>query len=213
MVPDILPISSILPLWDVILTGQRCVVLFIALAILVNMRPHIMAASPDTCVMMFSNLPHIDVPTCTRVAQSLLNVTPHSITLHAVPPEMGNAEEVEEGGAGARPQVGDTVMVLSASDSATKPTVGKTGRLLEDDNSGRPFKVEFSDGEKWWFKEGELQKQKDRKSNAASKPCSTSGDPSAAIVVSGAGGKCADTVNGTYTQERMHNGNSTVLAN
>ena len=25
-------------------------------------------------------------------------------------------------------------------------------------------------------------------------------------MVSGAGGRCADTVNGTYTQERMHNG-------
>jgi hypothetical protein len=59
---------------------------------------------------------------------------------------------------GARPQVGATVLVLSASDSSTRPYVGQTGRLLEDDDSGRPFKVEFDDGNTWWFKDGELQK-------------------------------------------------------
>jgi hypothetical protein len=64
----------------------------------------------------------------------------------------------DDSGAGARPRVGATVMVLSASDSSTRPYVGQTGRLLEDDDSGRPFKVEFDDGNEWWFKEGELQK-------------------------------------------------------
>jgi hypothetical protein len=50
------------------------------------------------------------------------------------------------------------VLVLSASDSSTRSYVGQTGRLLEDDKTGRPFKVEFGDGNEWWFKEGELQK-------------------------------------------------------
>ncbi|KOO26944.1 gtp-binding protein [Chrysochromulina tobinii] len=65
---------------------------------------------------------------------------------------------VGDDSAGGRPQVGATVLVLSASDSSTRSYVGQTGRLLEDDKSGRPFKVEFGDGNKWWFKEGELQK-------------------------------------------------------
>jgi len=65
---------------------------------------------------------------------------------------------VGDDSAGGRPQVGATVLVLSASDSSTRSYVGQTGRLLEDDKSGRPFKVEFDDGNKWWFKEGELQK-------------------------------------------------------
>jgi len=65
---------------------------------------------------------------------------------------------VGDDSAGGRPQVGATVLVLSASDSSTRSYVGQTGRLLEDDKTGRPFKVEFGDGNKWWFKEGELQK-------------------------------------------------------
>ena len=65
---------------------------------------------------------------------------------------------VGDDSAGGRPQVGATVLVLSASDSSTRSYVGQTGRLLEDDKSGRPFKVEFDDGNTWWFKEGELQK-------------------------------------------------------
>lgn len=59
-------------------------------------------------------------------------------------------------------EVGVTVLVLSASDSSTGPYVGQTGRLLADDKSGRPFKVEFRDGTTCWFKEGELQKVADK---------------------------------------------------
>ena len=69
----------------------------------------------------------------------------------------GSSDVQYGSGAGARPQLSATVLVLSASDSSTRPYVGQTGRLLEDDKSGRPFKVEFGDGQKWWFKEGEIQ--------------------------------------------------------
>jgi hypothetical protein len=36
--------------------------------------------------------------------------------------------------------------------------VGATGRLVEDDQSRRPFKVEFDDGQELWFRESELER-------------------------------------------------------
>ena len=58
-----------------------------------------------------------------------------------------------------RLHVGAAVRVLSASDGATRPYVGETGRLVEDDQSDRPFKVAFDcDGEELWFMESELER-------------------------------------------------------
>ena len=57
-----------------------------------------------------------------------------------------------------RLHVSDTVLVLSASDRETRPYVGATGRLVEDDQSRRPFKVEFDDGQELWFRESELER-------------------------------------------------------
>ena len=57
-----------------------------------------------------------------------------------------------------RLHVGDAVLVLSASDRETREYVGATGQLVEDDQSRRPFRVEFDDGQDWWFRESELER-------------------------------------------------------
>ncbi len=62
---------------------------------------------------------------------------------------------------------GVTVLVLSASDLSAGPYVGQKGRLVEDDKSVRPFKVEFHDGTVCWFNEGELQKVADEETARA----------------------------------------------
>ena len=52
--------------------------------------------------------------------------------------------------------VGSQVRVISSSDGATEPYVGKGGTLIEDDGSSRPFKVSLPDGQTYWFKKGEI---------------------------------------------------------
>ena len=52
--------------------------------------------------------------------------------------------------------VGARVKILSASDSSTTPYVGQDGDLVEDDGSGRPYRVTFADGKKWWFRKSEV---------------------------------------------------------
>jgi hypothetical protein len=58
----------------------------------------------------------------------------------------------------SRLHVGAVVRVLSASDQETSPYVGETGRLVEDDQSDRPFKVKFDGGQELWFMESELER-------------------------------------------------------
>ena len=52
--------------------------------------------------------------------------------------------------------VGARVKILSASDSSTTPYVGQDGDLVEDDGTDRPYRVQFADGEKWWFRKDEV---------------------------------------------------------
>ena len=58
-----------------------------------------------------------------------------------------------------RLHVGAAVRVLSASDLETSPYVGLEGRIVDqDDQSERPFKVKFDDGQELWFRESELER-------------------------------------------------------
>lgn len=55
-----------------------------------------------------------------------------------------------------RPEEGDKVKIIGASDDVCEPYKGQIGQLVEDDHTGRPFKILFDDGKTWWFKDGEV---------------------------------------------------------
>jgi len=67
-------------------------------------------------------------------------------------------EDEEEEDDDDAPSVGDRVRIIDASDEETGPFVGRTGRLLEDDGTCRPYLVEISgDSTNYWFCRGELE--------------------------------------------------------
>lgn len=40
-------------------------------------------------------------------------------------------------------------------------TLGMVGTLIEDEADYQPYRVEFPDGESWWYFEGELEEVED----------------------------------------------------
>ena len=66
-------------------------------------------------------------------------------------------EEEEEEDDGTRPAVGDRVRIINSSDTPTRPYVGQTGVMVNDDRSERPLEVRFDDGQQWWFRANEVR--------------------------------------------------------
>ena len=97
-----------------------------------------------------------------RVKETLSSVEAlqtHLAELSALDEEAGEAVGRR---VGERPQVGDTVLVLSSRDDEASRFVGMAGRLEEDDGSSQPFLVLFPSGgdyenQTWWFYEGEIE--------------------------------------------------------
>ena len=56
-----------------------------------------------------------------------------------------------------RPDVRDTVLILSSQDTDSQPYIGQTGQIICDRGSGLPFRVRFSNGWRLWFREHEVQ--------------------------------------------------------
>eukprot|EP00298_Acanthocystis_sp_HF-20_P003958 c14305_g1_i2.p1 GENE.c14305_g1_i2~~c14305_g1_i2.p1 ORF type:complete len:262 (-),score=121.82 c14305_g1_i2:26-811(-) len=82
-----MPLDAIFELWDVIIPGPRCLLLFFGISVLISFRDKIINSDFDECIVIFSNFPAIDVKACTKKANQLFSETPHSITSHSTPPE------------------------------------------------------------------------------------------------------------------------------
>lgn len=56
-----------------------------------------------------------------------------------------------------RPIVGDTVKIVRDEDIEPRGMVGRVGRILMDDESGTPYRVQFDDGSTSWFYESDVE--------------------------------------------------------
>ncbi|XP_046918189.2 LOW QUALITY PROTEIN: TBC domain-containing protein kinase-like protein [Dermatophagoides farinae] len=80
MFTHILPLYQIFQLWDTLILGNESFPLFIGLAILHQLRDRILDFTFNDCILIFSDLPQIDIDRCVRNSIKFFCSTPKSIS-------------------------------------------------------------------------------------------------------------------------------------
>ncbi|CAM2700891.1 unnamed protein product [Rotaria socialis] len=77
---DVFPLNKIFHLWDMLLLGGSPFPLCIGVAILSQLRPFLLKADFNECILLFSELPEIDIERCIRDSIDIFATTPRSCT-------------------------------------------------------------------------------------------------------------------------------------
>eukprot|EP00026_Physarum_polycephalum_P002277 Phypoly_transcript_02283.p1 GENE.Phypoly_transcript_02283~~Phypoly_transcript_02283.p1 ORF type:complete len:920 (+),score=171.63 Phypoly_transcript_02283:56-2815(+) len=100
----IFPLDRVYPLWDALLQGPSPLPLFIAAAIIIQLRTLLLTLDFNNAILLFSNLPSIDIGECIKEAQAMFEKTPMSASLSSytkdgkhwwekpIPPKMARKE-------------------------------------------------------------------------------------------------------------------------
>lgn len=88
MFTHVFPLHKIFHLWDTLLLGNSSFPFCIGVAILQQLRDRLLANGFNECILLFSDLPEIDIERCVRESVNLFCWTPKSATYrqHAQPP-------------------------------------------------------------------------------------------------------------------------------
>ncbi|XP_078532731.1 TBC domain-containing protein kinase-like protein isoform X1 [Lissotriton helveticus] len=92
MFTHVFPLHKIFHLWDTLLLGNSSFPFCIGVAILQQLRDRLLANGFNECILLFSDLPEIDIERCVRESINLFCWTPKSATFrqHAQPPKQGS---------------------------------------------------------------------------------------------------------------------------
>ncbi|XP_043516498.1 TBC domain-containing protein kinase-like protein isoform X2 [Frieseomelitta varia] len=77
---DVFPLHKILHLWDKLLLGDSSFPLLVGLAILKQLRDSLLTSGFNECILLFSDLPEIDIELCVKDSMMMYQNTPPSIT-------------------------------------------------------------------------------------------------------------------------------------
>ncbi|NXD68419.1 TBCK protein, partial [Eolophus roseicapillus] len=92
MFTHVFPLHKIFHLWDTLLLGNSSFPFCIGVAILQQLRDRLLANGFNECILLFSDLPEIDIERCVRESINLFRWTPKSATYrqYAQPPRQGS---------------------------------------------------------------------------------------------------------------------------
>lgn len=77
---DVFPLHKILHLWDKLLLGDSSFPLHVGLSILSQLRDTLLSSGFNECILLFSDLPEVDIELCVSSSIKTYNETPKSIT-------------------------------------------------------------------------------------------------------------------------------------
>eukprot|EP00095_Tigriopus_kingsejongensis_P010865 snap_masked-scaffold864_size87066-processed-gene-0.0 protein:Tk10865 transcript:snap_masked-scaffold864_size87066-processed-gene-0.0-mRNA-1 annotation:"hypothetical protein CAPTEDRAFT_220004" len=80
MFAHVFPLNNIFHLWDKLLLGNSAFPLCIGLAILYQLRERLLQAEFNDCILLFSDIPAIDIEKCVNDSIRIFCTTPNSIT-------------------------------------------------------------------------------------------------------------------------------------
>ncbi|XP_011410154.1 PREDICTED: TBC domain-containing protein kinase-like protein [Amphimedon queenslandica] len=81
MFTHVFPLDKVYHLWDTLLLGNPSFPLFVGVSILVQLRNELLSYDFNECIMMFSDLPDINIHQCVTEAGRLYHITPPSLYL------------------------------------------------------------------------------------------------------------------------------------
>lgn len=112
MFTHVLPLHQIMHLWDTLLLGNESFPLFIGLSILHQLRDQLLNFTFNDCILIFSDLPQIDIDKCVKHAIKLFCATPKSVSQRGFwPLEALKSETI------ARIDVNDVVSLVNSEKS------------------------------------------------------------------------------------------------
>ncbi|KAJ8935053.1 hypothetical protein NQ318_002682 [Aromia moschata] len=76
----VFPLYKILHLWDKVLLGDSSYSLHIGLSVLTQLRDRLLTSGFNECILLFSDLPEVDIEKCVIFSTSTFQSTPRSIT-------------------------------------------------------------------------------------------------------------------------------------
>lgn len=74
------PLYKILHLWDKLLLGDSSFPLHIGLSVLTQLRDRLLNSGFNECILLFSDLPEVDIEKCVSYSTATFQSTPKSIT-------------------------------------------------------------------------------------------------------------------------------------
>lgn len=80
MYTHVFPLHKIYHLWDTLLLGHACFPLCIGVSILKQLRNNLLSYGFNECILMFSDMPEIDIQRCVQDSIKIFCSTPKSIT-------------------------------------------------------------------------------------------------------------------------------------
>ncbi|KZC15044.1 TBC domain-containing protein kinase-like protein [Dufourea novaeangliae] len=80
MFSHVFPLHKILHLWDKLLLGNSSFPLLVGVAILKQLRDSLLTSGFNECILLFSDLPEIDIELCVKDSMIMYQNTPASIT-------------------------------------------------------------------------------------------------------------------------------------
>ncbi|KAM8940080.1 TBC domain-containing protein kinase-like protein [Pelodytes ibericus] len=94
MFTHVFPLHKIFHLWDTLLLGNASFPFCIGVAILQQLRVRLLANGFNECILLFSDLPEIDIERCVRESINLFCWTPKSATFrqHAQSPKQASSD-------------------------------------------------------------------------------------------------------------------------
>ncbi|KAJ8921997.1 hypothetical protein NQ315_008635 [Exocentrus adspersus] len=76
----VFPLYKILHLWDKVLLGDSSFSLHIGLSVLTQLRDRLLSSGFNECILLFSDLPEVDIEKCVILSTGTFRSTPKSIT-------------------------------------------------------------------------------------------------------------------------------------
>ncbi|XP_065173110.1 TBC domain-containing protein kinase-like protein isoform X1 [Atheta coriaria] len=80
MFSHVFPLHKILHLWDKLLLGDSAFPLHIGLSVLTQLRSRLMSSGFNECILLFSDLPEVDIENCVKNSMLTFETTPKSVT-------------------------------------------------------------------------------------------------------------------------------------
>ncbi|TRY66236.1 hypothetical protein DNTS_006073 [Danionella cerebrum] len=119
MFTHVFPLHKIFHLWDTLLLGNSSFPFCIGVAILQQLRDRLLANGFNECILLFSDLPEIDIERCVRESINLFCWTPKSATYrqHAQP----NKPVSENNGFGKTPYYASEYHDITKADLSREP--------------------------------------------------------------------------------------------
>lgn len=80
LIADVFPLHKICHLWDKLLLGNASFPLCIGLAVLQQLRDTLLESGFNECILLFSDMPEIDIERCVKDSIEIFCSTPRSVT-------------------------------------------------------------------------------------------------------------------------------------